>query len=349
MSEPTNLINPISFGWMPRPYLVKWADSCEEVPEWDVTRGCPLWAHFDEARQKQTWGPKYTPPTWEVKPAPETGYPRLVRAGFNDYIGGGERRQDYPLLNDLSMLNRYIDAWRAGKNVKRLKNKVAKLSSTYGEASGMGNTLTEWLRLAAEVRLHKRLKRALKEGGLEGLETEWLMAYTALADRKVVDKEETIRRQRLAREMKPVNGVFSFAAPTILSDLDPIEERVFRELESIRGWLGNVKLSEAKTTKTVSREVRLKIANTLYDHFGVALFHEPKMVMLQHWGVRAHCRVDVWLQYALSEMWRHDLEVKMCPICHTLFTPTQGNNIYCKPGGACAVKANNRKKKTQTE
>lgn len=324
---------------MPRPYTVKWAESEEEVPEWDITRGCPLWAYFDEARQKQTWGPKYVPPTWEVTPAPKTGYPRLVRASFYNYIGGGEQRngKNYPLLNDLSALHRYA-------KVGHLKNRVAKLSAIYGEASGEGNTLDEWLKLAARVHLHRRLKRELKVGGLEALGTEWLMTHTALVERQTVDEEETTRCQRLAREMKPVNGLHSIAGTAIISDLNSIEERILTELKTIGSWIETAERSEAKTAKATSNEIRLTIANGLYDHFGIGLYLSPKTVLLQHWGMRVHCRVNVWLTYALSEMWRHDLEVKLCPVCGTLFTPTQGNNKYCEPRGYCAVKASNEKK-----
>lgn len=66
-----------TFRWKPERYPVRWADSPEEVPEWDTSRSPHL---FPDWRTQEGWRRaqlilRPRPPT---SPAPAKGYPRLV-------------------------------------------------------------------------------------------------------------------------------------------------------------------------------------------------------------------------------------------------------------------------------
>lgn len=354
MNSPESVTKPITFQWMPTPYPVKWADSSEEVPEWDVSRGFPLSVGMHSALgaaaeannelevlrlllRNGHVGYKDSASTWEPLPSPDKDYPRLVRASLNVHTYG-EQRHEYPVLTDLARLHRYIPAWRQGKDTAVLRREVLRLSSLYGMASREGNTLTAWLKLSAEVVLHKRLYRALSTGGFEGLDGEWSTAYTSLTDREEVDAEEYKRRRRKADEAPrdPRRPFLSAVAATpILSNLDAIERHELSYLQGVSSWVGK------ENTKSA---VKQALSYGLYDAFGMT-FHvrgdESTKLLHQHWGVRAYCDLSIWVNFALSEMWRGNKSMQQCEGCGTLYVPVRSGTKYCRR--TCAVKAYRRK------
>ncbi len=175
----------LEIGWLATPYEAGWAFTPEEVPVWDASRGfsleqpagatvyfyateaerdANLWQHnygdYIYVRNVDTtdvWLHWFIQNKWEPSPAPQSGYPRLVRKSYTDPI----RQRDCSDVEILNLLVRLLREEPDSPN-KWVMNEIAELNSLVGpvEASG-NNTLKKWLDLAQLVRAHLKVRRVL--------------------------------------------------------------------------------------------------------------------------------------------------------------------------------------------
>lgn len=203
--------NTISFLWQPAGYPVRWADSPDEVPPWDITRGFSITAGFHGYKARRNIGSYsieelrkflyYDPGdvdgpsfdkaySWEPSSAPTEGYPRLVRRDCEDSASEIYRHEEN-VLGDLAPFGSdlYLDSWRAGNPAKILRRKIAFLAEKYGAPYRRdGNTLFAWLALLTYVNIHLTAAGALGNDlyGYEGMLLTLMNRYVKVRRRMAV-------------------------------------------------------------------------------------------------------------------------------------------------------------------
>ncbi len=203
MKTDENRSQTLMFFWVAQSYEARWAESPEEVPIYDVSRGFPLSAGADLVHKKALADPNdinelrpllrgdarysHLIDTWEPNPPPTEGYPRLVREDVARHVWGTSCT-DADVVGDVNKLARHISAWLAGKPVEVLKREILELNAKYGAPySAEDNTLEAWLKLAVETKVHIAAMRELRSSYKEmctWLETE----YENLANKQVFDE-----------------------------------------------------------------------------------------------------------------------------------------------------------------
>lgn len=350
MNRAENDVQTICFFWVPLVYPVVWAETPKEVPEWDMSRGCPWHKERPngdkpheyritmDVRNNRVWrehNPEWAKPDWEVKPPPEDGYPRLVRQSLKDRVIPRSRTQ-HDILGKLAPLYRHFEPWRAGKPVKVLRNEVLELAETYGAPTGRYESITleSWLKVASEVHTHIDTLRSLQlDGNCYELIRDDLLKRKVELDgkrRKLVD-EDALREWRLNlafRDERDAVAKGEHAALAVFcSSIKDTDKRLAED-------------SEANGTMVF----RKAVAQDLYNNgFGATLGRQDEgdkkafseYVTFTEFGIRVRCSVSHWVAYKLAELWRHGAQVRLCPVCGTPFAPTRRDTKYC-PGGNCA-------------
>lgn len=327
MDKGENPVQSVSFSWSSLAYPVRWAEKPEEVPHWDVSRGCPLW--FKEGRPSApeiNWLGTHENGTWELKDAPLTGYPRLVRAHFDKEAKQGWHDNE-DILNELVPLYEYVEPWRQGKPVAKLKSDVLKLAERYGPPGAEDeNTLDAWLGLSATVRTHLWAYKILCESGYEALIGEidaWVEQFVKMPSRS---------KDASSLGIMHSSEAFTLSLLHIWNTQLNIEQRYRKQPRS----------------KSMSAVYRRQVSERLYPAFDDDLVTgriKSRLVAYPS-GVVALCPVTVWVSYRLSQLWRHGAEVRACPVCGTLFAPTRSNMKYCRRG-TCAFKAHKQNQKAR--
>lgn len=305
---------------MPLRYPVHWADTPEEVPEWDASRQPHIWVSENGWQSAKVQNDS-------VRDAPATGYPRLVcsepKPSEDDQVFINERPAE--LLNRLLAIHAYLPAWHAGKPVKRLRNHVLALANSCGAPFGReNNTLEAWLCLAAIVHACMWTYKLLASQEYEGMQAA------------LNDKVEPILRE---------DGVFPKEKPPFFHDYDGTghgpEEMELGMLWFLRFWAVIFERGEQDTPN-----YRLEVASRLYGMFCTSFDGTKAKLVLSSDGIYAECPTAVWAVYRLSQLWRNGAEVRVCPVCGTLFAPARRNVKYCDLG-ACAFKAHKQNQKAR--
>lgn len=332
MSGRKNDAQTVAFFWRPFVYPMQWAERPEDVPDWDMTRGCPWdrWQphedtyyqrvlNIDRASGYGRWehDPDGSKPDWEVTPPPATGYPRLVRRSLKDRVIEAPRTRD-DVVGELAlkMFRDGVNAWRDGKQTVKLKEKVLELSERYGPVWSMeDNTLEAWLACAAFVQAHMRASEFLEERSPFFAESD---DYTS--DVSTVDKLR-LEKERLEAKRGAING-----GVNALNGLDAVDRAELSAFLSL--------YRAAKRTETEEKPVeafRLEVSQDLYGNkFGeVAGRGKDEHLAFRNAGVVLRCSVGKWVFYKLAEWWRHGSFVRICPACRTLFPPSRSNKKYC--------------------
>ena len=285
-SERQTVTKTVTFSWVPDVYPLRWANTPDEVPIWDHSRGVPVghnlwWARGqvdleDEAGIIRKFREKLKDETWEPKAPPLHGYPRLVWATPLDtgYMG---IPPSHELLNDLSRL-----VWDRTHGFdfsvsKRLQNEILELSQKYGPINDLdrpqANTYHEWLYWAYNVQAHVDAAGVVRDLGYAKL-----LEYLGDMDmRWRTDLNDSL------------NFLSSRASPYLaLSFAHQPGARAFREEMARREFQ---RLSFGATT-----EIALNL--------GELIFHVP---------------ITRWLGLELAEMWLGRGTLKTCDGCGRLF------------------------------
>ena len=310
----------ISFRWKPSVYKLRWAEVPDDVPVWDAPRG-----------GDSESGVRGHPSTYEML---EHSFPRLVRTSLE------KEPASYPrdlagedVINDVGQLA--SEEWLAGRQPKRLKNKVRHLSEKYGAPYRFeDNTVDAWMVLAVRVRTQLAALQKLQQQGADTA-VFWLR-------RSAIDSENHMTRLKawLADQEKPtlkfadyreaMNGALNMRsklASTKIETLAALTDGADRlNLSGEHGVEQFKKLVFDKNRAAFNSALTRSLTTSSNAYFPL----EPE-------GIALSCALGVWLEYKLSELWRSDLEVLNCPVCGTLFVPTRSNMKYCRRG-TCADK-----------
>lgn len=328
----------ICFLWVTKGYPVYWAESPEEVPAWDVSRGFPLSVGADLIKKVASnemseikllcsllrYEPDYSDgaAVWTPSEAPshayKHAYPRLVRASFAKRVIG-DYRHDEDIIGEIAPLAQYVEGWRvekperAQKNKaskesdgikKTLKNKILKLAKKYGEPHPGHNTLAAWLSLIGRVNVH--------------LKALYDLQIDQFGVQEIPEKLEA-RRKMIERGIgRSTLGNY-------------VCERELSEVENL------IVMAQGRNT---ARAMRDKVAERLFSTFGNVIAdprYEGHRTSFTPRGVIVECPVDEWIGFKLSELWRNNVIVKRCHGCKVLYIPTRKGNVYCKRG-TCADK-----------
>lgn len=316
-----NPAKTISFTWAPLVYPVRWAETPEEVPEWDVSRGCP-WHEWRPHERPPPPGIKPSPyPNWEVRPPPESGYPRLVRQSLKDQVRPRSRTR-HDIISELAPLYRYVEAWRCGKPVKVLKKKVLTLAGVYGapDSDYEDTTLEAWLKVIAYVHTHVSALRDLQVNGYE-LTAPKLLKQKAELDAKKYRDTDAEHQRPPPNDVGP-NGekLITVTAPIYRNERDAIQESEHFALLQLCGAVKDADAKPARYPESNSTTAfRLAVAKSLYNTgFGASIGRgKNEYVTFSGFGVLVRCSVRRWVKYKLAEMWRLGAEVKTCPVCNT--------------------------------
>ncbi len=277
MTRVKNNAQTISFFWSPFGYKARWADSPEDVPIWDLSRGFPLSVGMDSApatalkvgdqlellRTLLHHGHvayKDSAATWEPLPPPAKGYPRLVRDTDKKVTGFFRTTED--VIGDIGTLAKYILAWRADDPVEILKRKILELNEKYGAPYGVKenarthNTLEAWLCLAVIVNVHLRAMHEFKVLGYELMVNGLESRRASLESQRVFD-EKAYRRANEAVEYTTPGKPFAVWSPDafMIRDLDKVG-RI--ELLSTKNLL--------RAAQNARGDARAFRANTADDH-----------------------------------------------------------------------------------
>lgn len=259
--------------------------------------------------------------------------------GLQWYPPGGTEgdKAGAPFLQDLSALARRRSSWKTGTRLGDLERAVDSLRRTYGPLRG-GDSAEAWLTLAATVRLHVGLNRALSKGGPTGLTQVWDTRYCELSERQEPD-DEGFSRRRLYAERFPdmasrfpgygLEGVRIVVAP-VFTNLDPLEGEELNQLEIIKSWVQG----GAAETRTIRRAVY----HGLHNAFRGVLYRQGEHLQ-RSVRVRAHCSASTWIYEALSLQWRGGYPAVLCAAddCRELFPKADARATYCSP--ACVERA----------
>lgn len=256
------------------------------------------------------------------------------------YPPGGTKgdKASAPFLRDLSDLARRRSSWKTGTRSGDLERAVDSIRRTYGPLRG-GDSAEAWLALAATVRLHVGLNRALSDGGPTGLTQAWETRRRELSGRQESDDEGFSRRKLYAERFPDMasrfpghglEGVRIVVAP-VFTNLDPLEAEELKELETIKSWVQG----GAAQTRTIRRAVY----HGLHNAFRGILLRQGERLQRGIWGVRAHCSASTWIYEALSRQWRGGYPAVLCAAddCRELFPKADGRATYCSP--ACVERA----------
>lgn len=253
--------------------------------------------------------------------------------------GGSEGdKASAPFLQDLSDPARRRGSWETKTKLGDLERAVDSLRRTYGSLRE-GDSAEAWLVLAATVRLHAGLNRALSDSGLNGLTQAWETCHRELSGRQEPD-DEGFSRLKLYAERFPdmasrfpgygLEGVRIVVAP-VFTNLDPIQAEELNQLEIIKSWVQG----GAAQTRTIRRAVY----DGLHNAFRGVLYRQGEQLQRSTWGVRAHCSASTWIYEALSRKWRGGYPAALCAAddCRELFPKADARATYCSP--ACVERA----------
>jgi hypothetical protein len=352
----------ISLKWIPTVYPTRWAELPDEVPNFDPSRGMPLdFYDFDLKKGHDITAP------------PTSGYPRLVRVSPVDpqlealelIETEGVLEEDLVTENEFLNLGSYTpvdmanedvigdivtiatDAWLTGKYPRRLKNTVYRLAQKYGPPyRHEENTLAAWKKLAIEVRTELWLCRELQVNDYELAKATMVKKANGLAIEILRESSEQSgppvsaeTDSDLGRRMLPDTVVLGFSYRG-----DPDDMRYIELSKLLKLWTWARRAERVAKTEGVrlAEAFRRTLAEERYNDFGRALnasadaIIRSQVVFTAH-GIRIDCTLSTWLDYKLSEMWRTNQTVAICPICGSLFPVVRKNRKYCRRG-SCADK-----------
>ena len=308
MNRAKNPTKSISFLWIPEVYPARWASGPDDVPEWDASRGCPIYA---------------TPAhvgSWKVKAPPQSPYPRLVRRSLADSTAPRQVDGD-DALSEVAKLHRFLKPWREGRQVTRLQNAALRLAERYGPPYQHDeNTLEAWLSLAAQAHVHLQASKLLRTEGFA-----------------VMKLELTEKRDELKRALGD-NRSYKRQVDIKADARDPCRAEVLELDDLLRHAAKVEKEAPAKPTSAF----RLRVATSEYDQLGHWLSLAAQQaggprLRLTTEGVTLEAPLGVWVRYQLSVLWQNGAEVSVCPVCDSLFLPSRKNQAYC-PRKTCADK-----------
>ncbi len=353
MNREKSIGKSISFFWAPKPYPFQWAESPDEVPPWDASRGFPADVGADVKRRPEPANPYEVSSlrpflrdhvdyvdrveTWEPTPAPTKGYPRLIRKSVKMMPLPLYYRHEDDIVGALAPLAKYIQAWREDKPVKVLRNKILELAERYGPPNeAKENTLEVWLELITFVDVHLSALRDFKLYGYEGMLTELAYRCDELEKLKIVDEDATRRAFELAeKKYDPSKPPFNTPLPVMIQDLGSIQHSKWWYTRRLL-WVYE-RLAKGNHSP---QSYRTEVADDLFNSFSLLMKQNDWDYLIEFapWGTILHCPIKPWVAFKLSELWRHEAPVEACPVCGMLFARTHGNQKYCR-GGTCAGKA----------
>lgn len=343
-------------------YPVRWAESPDEVPNFDPSCGMPLDIfEFDLDKSHK------------LTEAPRLGYPRLVRAlpidPFDDALWQIEN--EGVLEEDLVTEEEFLkgvnnspfdlahedvigdvvsfakDAWLTDREPIRFKNVILKLAQKYGPPYRHDeNTLQAWKRLAIEVRTEVQLYRDLKDFGYEIVTAAMVERVNELAQEILGESFDNSHQARSPFPRGSVRGGIHLDAVSLTHNYcgDPNDLRYVELQKLIQLWVWTYRTDDLAQSNNLNEAAifRRTVAEERFNDFGraVSTSHETHMrpnVVFTARGVEVDCVLATWLDYKLSEMWRANRDVGVCPVCGTLFLQTRTNRKYCSRG-SCADK-----------
>lgn len=350
MNTVKNVTQTVSFLWAATGYEARWAEEPEDVPVWDVSRDFPLEVGMERAprfkmssqlellRYLLKVGHKDyrdAAASWEPLPAPDKNekpshYPRLVRATL-DHSSHGCFRTNENVLKDIGKVTKpkYITAWRDGKPVEVLKNKILKLNEKYGSPHRPeDNTLENWLKLIVQVQAHTKAFSLYRTDGIDGLHRHLIDRKTEIEAKRVIDEIATARvmepnRTSPAGEPSPEssNRPFEFHSFPVLShDIDEVGRVELLEIDKmLRAFQAAVQSDDGDNAA-----FRRQVANNLYSTYDLK-------VSLTADGIIAKAGLGFWVSHKLSEHWLYGGKPKACanPNCRQALTSKRPNSLYC--------------------
>lgn len=330
MDKGENPAQSISFLWYPLAYPVRWADTPDDVPKWDVSRQPRAWGRNLGSSERNS----------PINAAPSTGYPRLVCA--DEYIRGHrpwpERGHKY-LINRLLTFYEHVHPWQLGKPVKKLRGNVMKFSYSYGAPyKREDNTLKAWLCLAAVVHGYMLSYELLQKFEYEGMQAkidDMLGSFQATYTTPLNAPRHPEPYEFMSDKFSPIEMEF-----LVLSQLRHLGKIYEEREEEVVDWYFELGGEDS---------FRLGVAEHLHSifnrAFSLAESSQARLTATTQ-AIYAECNVATWIYYRLAQVWRHGAEVRACPVCGTLFAPTRKNMKYCRRG-TCAFKAHKQNQKAR--
>ena len=288
---------------------------------------------------------KDTAATWEPSLAPAKGYPRLVRCS-TDRLVNGYYRTNEDVIKDIGALAKHIPAWREGKPVKRLKQRILELNDRYGAPyKPEDNTLERWLQLAVTVKVYddafknyradgfneaflQKLEERIKELGGEPRRVlidggkGWYTVH--VGGKRIIDEEATAQAIKRNKNATPDGSGFYpvYSCPVYSRDLDEVERFELLTLERLYKAATDALQMDTEKNAEKTTAFRQKIAGGLYSTHKLT-------VELTATGMITQAPLVFWVNHKLSELWLYDGKAKACAQCRRLFTPKRSNNLYC--------------------
>lgn len=315
----------INFSWKSirfRTGSLRWADSPEEVPLSDVTRGYPL-----------TQNPLWAVPLWEnrhkaVRAAPKIGYPRIVR--WDLFEPGQILQQDAPnILSEVRSVEKYIFSGRQKNTSARKRDLILALAEKYGPPYHEDkNTLEAWLGLGAKINWHFWAHRILQTDGWLALEGEVLSTLQKYGLDGEFEPDFTKRHLSARNEVLQYRKVHKSLLQYEIEKLSMLLllKQAFHILADTKMW-GDSEEFRHTMAKLVSPHITKDIQSGKRS--------TRSYLELSYGRLSITCPVGVWTEFKLAEVWRNNLLLKVCVNCGRPFLPQRKHAIYCTKSGSC--------------
>jgi hypothetical protein len=339
--------------WAPVRIPLAWADSPEDVPAWDISRGVPVelyaevgdnvpnvmgefplserhtrerfWledAHEIRLRPRAAPEPIYAASAFEQSDYSRPSYPRLVCT--EPYTLDRFDTPDTPVSQVTSRLTNYMG------DLPRFKVEALKVALAYSllsdihdyqevENSVVGDTLANWVSFAVFVRTHLTLARVLAEE--QKRDGVW-HSTNGVLDEVWLNLPQAVRSATVKRELESAQAILD-GYEIRFANMSVEQARMFTKA----GGLPHTVVRDAKEAsgRMHSHLWRSFAARTNLTYLGTKNLH-----------VVNGCRI--WALYELSLAYERALELRTCPGCGTPFLPRRRNARYCDDVGKSRCK-----------
>jgi hypothetical protein len=309
MSKSKNVSKIVSFVYLAAAYPQRWAQTPDEVPVWDVSRG------FPETRGGRQVADGLAPVPFvlgdevvQPDPPPREGYPRLVRASLE--APRVRNCVHESVVNALSGLAKHA---LQSPPRKSLLADIKRVAEQYGVPHGpQSNTLSAWVQLALIADAQVRAKAELDRDGFEMLALFLEHEHQPWGGRRVSQ-----------------SGAAWYALPATPGSWGG-------PWEMLRGYIAHA---------STPHEYKEAIAKMNLEFFAMAVEDHIETRLPGIWtdpGIYLSGGIRGLLHYQLAELWLDNVAIRECDVCKRVFIPTNTKHRRCT--GACRVRASTAKK-----
>lgn len=303
----------------PHSYPLRWAESPDEVPLWDVSRGVKVAAYWQEYPAPPTGESAFPNITavdetlgWGGGAAPtgSESYPRLVAA--KPHLSGGDVAVKVRASQAVAGLSRYV-----GKPL--FADRVLEVASRYGLLNPKrGDSLVDWEQTAKRTAFDLCLIQAVNEARARRDEPFNLEELFDYADLLMAELESAYDKRSQRRHLD-----FLF--------------RRSKELEDMPAKLREA-LKDSSFFRDALPQSADEVARVLFRyHWG--FFQAGTQITLAGGRFNAVCGLSSWAHYELALAVQNASELAICPGCGVPFFK-RGKQKVCDPKrSACRMAA----------